>query len=437
MGKSEKSSPSKTSTKDSKDSKTSKASQSSDSDSKPSKGGNNSNSKLYKFKDLKINKDTFLVSDLNTEGAQDNAFVNYMAKGADSESRFMIRTSWYNINNLGIPLLDKDAAKKGYKTKGYVPDDSKREFIKIPMYEGKDSTDSCKETLAFFEAVDKYCDTDKFRSALFGPGNAKEYAYCPCVKVPEPPKNADKNAKPKGPPLRYIKAKFNMAVDQETKERTVITKIKKVSKDGSKTDVEASTVTEVASILTYKSSIRCILFMPKIWAHQTPMVKGAPKQYGLIVKMMLVHYKPGSGNLNVEDFDDFDDDSEDDADKLDLGSDDEEEEKDDKEEVSAKKDKGKDSKGDSKSSKSKPKDNSDNEEEEPKEDSEEDEPVKSKKDKKGDKSSDKKSDSKKDKKSSKKKAGSDDEDEDETIEVSAKKSSKKDSKKDKKKSSKK
>ena len=57
----------------------------------------------------------------------------------------------------------------------YCPDDSRREFIKIPL---DPTQNSCINFRIFLEKIDNFFGSDNFKETLFG-DDANEYQYIP------------------------------------------------------------------------------------------------------------------------------------------------------------------------------------------------------------------------------------------------------------------
>ena len=402
---------------------------------------------VYRCKDVDFSNAQ--ASELNKEGTQPLSYINYSDPVLNAETKILVQSGKFKVTGHGIPNLTDETSKGG----NFYPDDSKREFIKIPL---DPEQPACVELRKHFEEADEWAGSDEMRNQLFGK-RADKYEYQPCVKTPEPRDNDDddkksslKKFKKEYPIYSYIKMKFNMR--QTGKERVNITRLKKV--DGkTKNFVKAKTITDIANEIRFLSEVKIIFYYNKIWANKTP-AQGAKKiMYGLGFKIIAIEYTPNVGKgLKSEDidflseeedgeetptkeksgakFDDDDDDSKDDEDEDEKPSKkskskkpkkgrDEEEEEDEEEEDDKpqKKGKGKDKK---------PKKSSDDEEDEDEKDEDEqdgedeeedeDEPVV----KKGKKANDKKASDKK----SKKPKDDDDEEESEEREIKPKRKSK-------------
>ena len=252
---------------------------------------------VYRYKD--VNFANAEVSELNKEGRQPLAYINNKDPVRNAETKILVQTEKIKITSHGIPQLDKED-----KDDGFYPDDSKREFIKVPL---DPEQPACVNLRKHLEGADAWAGSSAMRKKLFGK-RADEYQYQPSIKTPQKPKNDDdddddKPKKGKGknvkggvqkkeyPIIDYVKMKFNVVT--EGKGRVNKTKLKKV--DGkTKTIVKADTITEVANEVNFLSECRFVFYYNKIWANKTP-AQGATKiVYGLGFKVMAIEYTPGA-----------------------------------------------------------------------------------------------------------------------------------------------
>ncbi|AUL78306.3 hypothetical protein QJ856_gp0511 [Tupanvirus deep ocean] len=253
---------------------------------------------VYRYKDVDFSNAE--VSELNREGRQPLAYVNYNDPVRNAQTKILVQTGKFKLTSHGIPQLDKEGTEDGY-----YPDDSKREFIKIPL---DPDQPQCVELRKHIQAADEWAGSEEMKKKLFGK-RAKEYQYQPSIKTPKKPVSDDddddddkpkgkgkgkgkgKDSKPKKeyPIIDYVKMKFNVV--SQGKGRVNMTKLKKV--DGkTKTVVKADTITEIANEVKFLSEIRLVFYYNKIWANKTAAQGAQFIAYGLGFKVMAIEYTP-------------------------------------------------------------------------------------------------------------------------------------------------
>lgn len=271
---------------------------------------------IYRYKDVKFEHAE--VSDLNKEGSQPLAYINYADPDRKANTKILVQSGKIKITSHGIPQLDKEGSNNNY-----YPDDSKREFIKIPL---DPEQPPCVELRKHIEAAEEWAGSEEMRIKLFGKKKADKYQFLPCIKTPQKSedndddddddeenddnqdnekskkqkkgKKGDDNKK-KRPVIDYVKMKFNMIGDNKTG-RINKTKLTKVE-GKQKTRVIANTVTEIANEVTFRSEIKFIFYYNKIWVNKTAAQGSTKIMYGLGFKIMAIEYTPGSGSsLNTE-----------------------------------------------------------------------------------------------------------------------------------------
>lgn len=256
---------------------------------------------VYRYKDIVFN--CVEVSELNKDGSQPLAYVNYLNPTTQASTKLLMQSGKIKLTSHGIPSLDKKDSKTNF-----YPDDSKREFIKIPLDPGQAA---CLELREHLEKADEWAGSDEMRKKLFGK-RADKYQFQTSIKTPQKiDKNDDeedeeddklkkgKDNKPAKvyPVIDYVKMKFNVVKGKN------MTKLKKI--EGNKKNlVKAETITEIASEITFLSEVKFIFYYNKIWANKTPS-PGAPKiMYGIGFKIMAIEYTPGtSRGLNADNID--------------------------------------------------------------------------------------------------------------------------------------
>ncbi|XWV26520.1 hypothetical protein QJ857_gp0547 [Tupanvirus soda lake] len=249
---------------------------------------------VYRYKDVDFSNAE--VSELNREGRQPLAYINYNDPVRNAQTKILVQTGKFKLTSHGIPQLDKEGTEDGY-----YPDDSKREFIKIPL---DPDQPACVELRKHIQAADEWAGSEELKKKLFGK-RAKEYQYQPSIKTPKKQTNDDdddddepkkgkgkgKDSKPKKeyPIIDYVKMKFNVV--SQGKGRVNMTKLKKV--DGkTKTVIKADTITEIANEVKFLSDIRLVFYYNKIWANKTAAQGAQFIAYGLGFKVMAIEYTP-------------------------------------------------------------------------------------------------------------------------------------------------
>lgn len=264
----------------------------------PQGSSNTQSAVIYRYSD--INFANAEVSELNRTGSQPLSYVNYNDPIRNAQTKIIVQSGKIKITSHGIPSLDKEDSKNHY-----YPDDSKREFIKIPL---DPEQPACVELREHIEAADEWAGSEEMRKKLFGK-KADKYQYQSSIKTPQKSEEEEeddvpkksKNVKPAKdvkvyPVIDYVKMKFNVAV--EGKGRINKTKLKKIE-GKNKTLVRADTITEIANEVRFLSEIKFLFYYNKIWANKTA-AQGATKiMYGLGFKIMAVEYTPNvSKGLN-------------------------------------------------------------------------------------------------------------------------------------------
>jgi hypothetical protein len=259
----------------------------------------NSSAPVYRYKDIDF--DNAEVSELNKEGRQPLAYINYNDPIRNASTKILVQTGKIKITSHGIPQLDDEGV-----VDGYYPDDSKREFIKIPL----DDQPACIELRKHIEAADEWAGSAAIKKKLFGK-RADEYQFQPSIKTPKKSVNDDdkpKTKKAKGttekkeyPIIDYVKMKFN--VISQGKIRVNKTKLKKVE-GKTKTTINAVSIAEIANEVRFLSENRFVFYYNKIWANKSA-AQGATKiVYGLGFKVMAIEYTPSvNKSLNPADID--------------------------------------------------------------------------------------------------------------------------------------
>lgn len=260
------------------------------------KNNSDSESKTIIYRPNTIDCDRIDIADWNKDGKQWNAWLNYQDPNLNSNTKILLQTKTIELKHHGIPRI-------GEGEDAFIKSDADREYIKIPLTPGEPG---CEELKQQFKALDEFFSSDDMCKKLFGK-RANGYKYVTCVKTPKIKEDSDsdsddednkkkkKNTKNKGkqegPPVEYIKAKFNMIQDNGKKiNRTKLIK----SSGGKKEEVNADTVTEIANEVRFLSKTKYIILVNRIWAAKSVLPGADKKMYSLGVKVMAIEYTPGA-----------------------------------------------------------------------------------------------------------------------------------------------
>jgi hypothetical protein len=246
-----------------------------------------------------VSFDNVEVSELNKEGGQPLAYINYNDQQRNAKTKLLVQTCNIKLTAHGIPQLGGD----------YYKDDNDREFIKIPL---DPNQQSCVELNLHLEKADEYFGSDAIRKALFGK-KAEKYEYQPCIKQPQEKDDDDddnddsskkkktKKDKKEYPKVNFCKMKFNFVSDSNDKDKH-FNKTKFIRRDGDKkSSVNLKTMTDIANELKYQSDVKFIFAYNKLWANKTPMPGAKTIMYGVGFKIIAVEYVPSqSRGFNPE-----------------------------------------------------------------------------------------------------------------------------------------
>ncbi|MEM0354192.1 MAG: hypothetical protein QXW79_01285 [Thermoplasmata archaeon] len=257
----------------------------------------NSSIPIYKYKDIDFSN--IEVSELNKEGTQPLSYISYNDPIRNMRTRILVQTGRIKLTSHGIPPLDREDSKNHY-----YPDDSKREFIKIPL---DPDQPACVELKKFLEKVDSWAGSSEIRRRLFGKKEDK-YEYQSCIKIPlrrdDDESNDEKidNVKNERTSVEYVKMKFNVV--QQGKERVNRTKIVKNIGGKQREQINANTITDIANEIRFLSEIRLIFYFSKIWANKIPAHGASKIMYGIGFKVMAIEYTPNiRNNIDLDNID--------------------------------------------------------------------------------------------------------------------------------------
>ena len=216
----------------------------------------------------------------------------------------LVQFPWFHIDCMGVPSVCE-----------YYPDDSKRDFVKIPLNQDIPEVKQLTETL---QALDQRLGSNAMREKLMG-DKANKYEYQPIIRVQDeqPQKKDSKYPRPSYP--FYMKLKLDTTYpDYKVKTPVFLSEPKEVNgkQTRERTKVEINTIDEMAKQV-WLSKIRPIVRPVKLWA-QPANKKGA--SYGVTFKVVRLEVEPkkGSGNniqkyLESDTFLDSDDETKDDT----------------------------------------------------------------------------------------------------------------------------
>ncbi|AYV85489.1 MAG: hypothetical protein Satyrvirus19_11 [Satyrvirus sp.] len=260
---------------------------------------------IYRFKQIDFDK--IVIDPSKKDSLQFVYFMNYNDQKVNAKTRIYLQTDDYmKITTHGIPRLSDEKS-----VTNYYSDDSKREFIKIPL---DDEQEGCVKFRKYLMELDKWASSEKTKMILFGKKNADKYQYVSCIKTPHPIEDDNNNKKGKNkdkkefPIVDYVKAKFSMKTTDD-KKRVNMSKLYRMQ-GNKKVEITAITVTDIAKEITFLSDVKYILYHYKIWANKTSAAPGVPRQYGIGFKVIAFQYIPHiSNSLNTDvDFMSSDDD---------------------------------------------------------------------------------------------------------------------------------
>ncbi|AGC01838.1 hypothetical protein H012_gp625 [Acanthamoeba polyphaga moumouvirus] len=252
---------------------------------------------IYRYKNVNFNN--VLVSELERKPkAQPLCYLNYKDE-KHGDTKLLVQSDKLKITDHGIPGIHEQ----------YYPDDSKREFIKVPLDNGQDA---CRKLRKHFEEADQFFGSNKLRKKIFG-NNADQYQYQPIIRTPQEQNNDEKKNKSgeDKPKHDFVKLKFNMAGSGES--RVNRTKLFQIKSEKEKEPINADTITEVANHIRFQSEIKFIFYYVKIWANSSK-TQGLNKYlYGVGLKVMAIEFVPNKGkgiDIDNLEFDESDDDDE-------------------------------------------------------------------------------------------------------------------------------
>jgi len=230
-----------------------------------------------------VNLDLLKPGKLKDMGMQKSAPISYEDPTRSDERLFIQTGETIMVAGRGIPSLTTEEANPG---KNFYPDDSKRDFIKLPL---DPEQESCREMEKFFTDLDEKFSSDAFKEKMFGK-KGKSAKYTPTIKIPqnfeeeedEPKKKSSSDDKLKQ--FKYIKAKFDMSFDKDFSKRKMLTKFMEKKADGKIEPVTTiKTIGDASERIGYLSKVVAIIYVYKLWHN-------AKNEYGVGVKLHTFRY---------------------------------------------------------------------------------------------------------------------------------------------------
>ena len=226
----------------------------------------------------------------DTEDGKNNSigWANYKQKNGNDKGKLALQLDWKNFHTYGVPKVGE-----------FYPTDQKRAHFKFPLTEDE-------ITFTTFETLDNYMNTDTMKQTLFPGKKIEKYEYVPCLKKPE-----DDGAS--RPP--YIKIRLNTTwPDITIKSEVFLTKtetvngIKKIM--GTPEKMEVTTLDDFTTYVKYKSTVRPIIEISKLWADTKPKSGGTKLKYGIVWRLVkiLVDENGLCDNMDTTNADFIDDD---------------------------------------------------------------------------------------------------------------------------------
>ena len=220
---------------------------------------------MVNFTDLEENK--------RSKG-QKIAYVRY------GDKQPFLQTPEIQLETYGIPRAGE-----------YYKDDSQRSFIKVPLNEEFSSdVKTFKQKLV---ELDQIMDSDEMREKIFGSKkSAKGWEYQPLVResmvqtIEDSDSDSDgEDAKTSTAQFRppYFKAKLKTNYESGNVETIVYKK-----ENSDRTKVKVTTLTDLESLVTYRSTIRLVVMPNKLWAAKN--MQG--KKYGITLKITHLEVEP-------------------------------------------------------------------------------------------------------------------------------------------------
>jgi hypothetical protein len=224
---------------------------------------------------------TELEDNQRTKG-QKLAYPRYVDEHANTPP---IQLPWITMDTMGIPSICE-----------YYPDDSKRDFVKVPLNQ---TDQEIKQFTEHFQELDELLGSQEMRGKIFG-DKASKYEYQSIIRAIEEQENK-KESKYKRPSYPFY-MKFKLDTEYGTgklKTKIFLSEMKEGKRV--RTEVQVNSIDELSKQF-WLNKIRPVVRMCKLWA-QPPNKKGA--SYGVTFKLIRVEVEPSKRVQRVEQSDEF------------------------------------------------------------------------------------------------------------------------------------
>ena len=216
-------------------------------------------------------------NDMNKNGNQFSCFgrYNYGKESSPVQNQLVFKTGPLKLVTYGIPPLGN-----------FAKTDKDRSHIKIPY---DTSQESFVNLFKMFEALDSWAikNKDKFFTGKLGKFS-KLYDYTPIVRKPQEviaiddDDNADSTKQTSNSSERPMYAKIKISTDWKTGEVDTTVFLRE---DGVPIKQEVKTITDIASLVTWQSTIQMICSCTKLWFGKSADKTGR-RQYGIGFKIL-------------------------------------------------------------------------------------------------------------------------------------------------------
>ncbi len=199
---------------------------------------------------------------------------NYGKESSPVQNQLVFKTEPIKLVTYGIPQLGQ-----------YAKTDKDRQYVKIPFDK---SQESCVSLFKMFEALDAWAikNKDKFFTGKLSKF-AKIYDYTSIVRKPQEAialddddEDAPKTKKASGEKPLYAKLRISTDWQSGDVDTTVF-----LREDGVPSKQEVKTVTDMAALVTWQSTIQMICSCNKIWFGKSADKSGR-RQFGLSFKIL-------------------------------------------------------------------------------------------------------------------------------------------------------
>lgn len=222
-----------------------------------------------------INFDFVSVTHVDTS-TQYNQFYSFITYNAEP---LVVITDPINlIKGSGIPMLDSEREKLGWKTYQMYQTDSDRNFLKIKL---DPKQKSCGDLKAHFELADAYFGSDIVKKQLFGQKKFNKYKYLPIIRIPlsnNDEDSEDESEVKSEDDIPYCKLKFDL--DYSSGMNTTIIKKNNLIINN------MQSITDICQHVRYNSKFESLTFAyAKIWITKYRLLPKKEIMYGVTLKI--------------------------------------------------------------------------------------------------------------------------------------------------------